>query len=524
MNTAEFLSIANMIAPDKEAIVFEDTRLSYAELNARSNQLASRMQSWGVGSGDRVGIMQVNCNEVIETYFAAAKLGAIFVPLSFRGRAEEIRHMVNASESKVVIAGSRYLGMVDELRPSLNTVEHYVSLEGTADGWEAYEDVLSGQPTDDITTEVDDDDTTILMFTAGTTGLPKGVMLTFGGVSSYSLSNVTPVEPDQVEKNILTVPLYHVAGMQAVISAIFGMRTLVIQRQFEAESWMKLVQDEKVSRAMMVPTMLKMLLDHEARPNYDLSSLDVLTYGAAPMPKEVIKRAIIELEDTQFINAFGQTEASATITALMPDDHNVKGLSEEEREKKFERLSSIGKPLPGVEIRIVDEDGTDVPTNEQGEIIASGPQLMKGYWQQDDVTAETIKNGWLFTGDPGYQDDEGYIFLTGRAKDFIKRAGEMISPEEVEQTLMSHPAVDEAAIIGIPDEQWGERVRAVVVLKSGQAASQDELIEYSRQRLASFKRPEHVVFSEEPLPRNPLGKVLKRDLKQMYTEPITDPA
>ena len=524
MNTAEFLSIANMIAPDKEAIVFEDTRLTYADLNARSNQLASQMQSWGVGSGDRVGIMQVNCNEVIETYFAAAKLGAIFVPLSFRGRAEEIRHMVNASESKVVIAGSRYLGMVDELRPALNTVEHYVSLEGTADGWEAYEDVLSGQPTDDITTEVDDDDTTILMFTAGTTGLPKGVMLTFGGVSSYSLSNVTPVEPDQVEKNILTVPLYHVAGMQAVISAIFGMRTLVIQRQFEAESWMKLVQDEKVSRAMMVPTMLKMLLDHEARPNYDLSSLDVLTYGAAPMPKEVIKRAIIELEDTQFINAFGQTEASATITALMPDDHNVKGLSEEEREKKFERLSSIGKPLPGVEIRIVDEDGTDVPTNEQGEIIASGPQLMKGYWQQDDVTAETIKNGWLFTGDLGYQDDEGYIFLTGRAKDFIKRAGEMISPEEVEQTLMSHPAVDEAAIIGIPDEQWGERVRAVVVLKSGQAASQDELIVYSRQRLASFKRPEHVVFSEEPLPRNPLGKVLKRDLKQMYTEPITDPA
>ena len=524
MNTAEFLSIANMIAPDKEAIVFEDTRLSYAELNARSNQLASQMQAWGVGSGDRVGIMQVNCNEIIETYFAAAKLGAIFVPLSFRGRAEEIRHMVNASESKVVIAGSRYLGMVDELRPSLNTVEHYVSMEGTADGWEPYEDILAAQPTDDIMTDVDDDDTTILMFTAGTTGLPKGVMLTFGGVSSYSLSNVTPVEPDQVEKNILTVPLYHVAGMQAVISAIFGMRTLVIQRQFEAESWMKLVQDEKVSRAMMVPTMLKMLLDHEARPNYDLSSLDVLTYGAAPMPKEVIKRAILELEDTQFINAFGQTEASATITALMPDDHNVKGLSEEEREKKFERLSSIGKPLPGVEIRIVDEDANDVPTNEQGEIIASGPQLMKGYWQQDDVTAETIKNGWLFTGDLGYQDDEGYIFLTGRAKDFIKRAGEMISPEEVEQTLMSHPAVDEAAIIGIPDDEWGERVRAVVVLKSGQDATQDELIEYSRRHLASFKKPEHVVFSAEPLPRNPLGKVLKRDLKQMYTEPITDPA
>ncbi len=524
MNTAEFLTISNMISPEKEAIVFESTRLTYQGLDERVNQLANRLQSWGVHHGDRVGIMQVNCHEVIETYFACAKLGAIFVPLSFRGRAEEIRHMVNASESRVVIAGSRYLGLIDELRPALTTVEHYVSLEGAADGWEPYEDALAGQSTEFDTVAVDDDDTTILMFTAGTTGLPKGVMLTFGSVSSYSLNNVTPVDPDQVEKNILTVPLYHVAGMQAVISAVYGMRTLVIQRQFEAESWMQLVQDEQVSRAMMVPTMLKMLLDHPGRPNYDLSSLAVLTYGAAPMPREVIKRAIVEMEDTQFINAFGQTEASATITALGPEDHNVKGLSEAEREKKFERLGSIGKPLPGVDIRIVDEDGNDVPTNDVGEIIASGPQLMKGYWQQDDVTAETIKNGWLFTGDLGYQDDEGYIFLAGRAKDFIKRAGEMISPEEVEQALMAHPAVDEAAIIGVPDEDWGERVRAIVVLKQGQSATEDELIEHSRKRLASFKKPEHVVFSAEPLPRNPLGKVLKRDLKQIYTEPITDPA
>ena len=272
----------------------------------------------------------------------------------------------------------------------------------------------------------------------------------------------------------------------------------------------------------MVPTMLKMLLEHPSRPNYDLSSLEVLTYGAAAMPKEVIKRAIVELEDTQFINAFGQTEASATITALMPEDHNVKGLSDEEREKKFERLSSIGKPLPGVEIRIVDEDGADVPTGDQGEIIASGPQLMKGYWQQEDATSETIKNGWLFTGDLGYKDDEGYIFLSGRAKDFIKRAGEMISPEEVEQLLMSHASVDEAAIIGIPDETWGERVRAIIVLKENQETTETDLIEFSRKNLASFKRPESIVFSSEPLPRNPLGKVLKRDLKQMYDQPIED--
>ena len=205
MNTAEFLSIANLISPEKEAVIFEDKRFTYNQLNSRANQLANKLTSWGVGAGDRVGLMQVNCNEVVEAYFACAKVGAIFVPLSFRGRAEEIKHMVNSSESKVVIAGSRYLGLIDDLRSTLNTVEHFVSLEGTGDGWEDYEEALNGQSSDYVDAEVDDDDTTILMFTAGTTGLPKGVMLTFGGVSSYSLSNVTPVDPEQVEKNILTI-------------------------------------------------------------------------------------------------------------------------------------------------------------------------------------------------------------------------------------------------------------------------------------------------------------------------------
>ncbi|MDA1096753.1 MAG: AMP-binding protein, partial [Chloroflexi bacterium] len=260
MNTAEFLMIATAIAPDKEAIIFEDKRLTYQDLNSRANRLGNTLQAWGVERGDRIGVMQVNTSEVIEAYFACAKVGAIFVPLSFRGRAEEIRHMVNASQCKVVIVGSRYLKLIDDLRPTLDTVAHFVSLEGTADGWEEYEGVLAAGADDDIFTEVDDQDTTILMFTAGTTGLPKGVMLTYDSVGSYSLNNVTPLDADEIEKNILTVPLYHVAGMQAVVSAIFGGRTLVVQRQFDAEGWMKLVQEEKVSRAMMVPTMLKLLL------------------------------------------------------------------------------------------------------------------------------------------------------------------------------------------------------------------------------------------------------------------------
>jgi acyl-CoA synthetase (AMP-forming)/AMP-acid ligase II len=344
-------------------------------------------------------------------------------------------------------------------------------------------------------------------------------MLSHNSFSSYILSNVSPVDPDLGEKNILTVPLYHIAGIQAVMAAIYGGRTLIIQRQFEADQWMELVQKEQVNRAMMVPTMLKQLMDHADFHKYDLSSLEVITYGAAPMPLEVIKRAIREFPDTRFINAFGQTETASTITMLPPEDHVMNG-TPEENERKLQRLSSIGKPLADVEVRIVDEDGNETPQGEVGEIVAHGERLMKGYWKMEEATQQTLRGGWLYTGDLGYFDEDGYIFLSGRAKDFIKRAGEMISPEEVEQTLMSHPAIDDAAIIGIQDDDWGERVRALVVLRKGnEQPGEEELIEYCRTRLSSYKKPESVLFVEE-LPRNPMGKVLKRVLREQYGHPI----
>jgi acyl-CoA synthetase (AMP-forming)/AMP-acid ligase II len=233
---------------------------------------------------------------------------------------------------------------------------------------------------------------------------------------------------------------------------------------------------------------------------------------------EVIRRAIQEFPGARFINAFGQTESASTITMLPPEDHVLEG-DPEEVERKLKRLSSIGKPLDDVEVSIVDEDGDPVPTGEVGEIVASGPRIMKGYWKQEGDTQNTIRGGLLYTGDLGYQDEDGYIFLAGRAKDFIKRGGEMVSPEEVEQVLMSHPGVDDAAIIGIPDVEWGERVRAVVVRRGGGTVEEEELIEHCHQHLASFKRPESVVFVDE-LPRNPLGKVLKRVLREEHSQPI----
>ena len=411
--------------------------------------------------------------------------------------------------------------MLRTIKPELTTLEHQITLEAPGEGFLSYEDLVANASDEERFPTADDEDVTIIMFTAGTTGTPKGVMLSHNSFSSYILANVDPVDMDVAEKNILTVPLHHIAGIQAVMAAIYGGRTLVLQRQFDEEGWMKLVQDEKVDRAMMVPTMLKGLMDHDEFHDHDLSSLRVITYGAAPMPLEVIKRAIQEFPGASFINAFGQTETASTITRLPPDDHVLTG-TPQEIEVKLKRLSSIGKALEDVEVRIAGEDGEPVENGDVGEVVARGARLMKGYWNLDEATADTIRGGWLYTGDLGYMDDDGYIFLAGRAKDFIKRAGEMISPEEVEQVLCSHPAIDEAAIIGVPDLDWGERVRAIVVPKPGKDVDEADVIEYCRQRLASFKKPESVVVVEA-LPRNTMGKVLKTELRERYSDPIAMP-
>ena len=374
---------------------------------------------------------------------------------------------------------------------NVESLRHFIALEDDVDGWHAYDTLIENAEDFERFPEGDDDDLTMILFTSGTTSFPKGVMLTHDSFSSYILSTVTPADPFEEDTNILTVPLYHIAGVQSVMAAIFGGRTLVIQRQFEAKQWMELVEQEHATRAMMVPTMLKMLMDHPEFHDHDMSSLEVITYGAAPMPVPVIRQAIKEFPGTYFINAFGQTETAATITMLPPEDHVLEG-DEDEIERKLKHLGSIGKPLDDVEVAIFDEDGDPVTLGETGEIAARGARLMKGYWNQEDATTETIRAGWLFTGDLGYQDEDGYIYLAGRAKDFIKRGGEMVSPEEVEQVLQSHDAVEEAAIIGVPDLDWGERVRAVVVLKNGAQASEDDISEFCRQRLASFKKPESV--------------------------------
>ena len=516
MNTSEFLTIASAIVPDRPAVVFDGETITFEGLAERVNRLANGLSQIGIRPGDRVATMQVNTNQCIEAYFAAAQLDAIYVPINFRAKADELATMLEIAQPSCLLLAERYLPMLPEARISS---EKIVILDGEPNSnHTGYEKLLESSTPDQMHfPDAGDEDTTVIMFTAGTTGVPKGVMLTHDSFSSYLLSTVEPADPDVEESNLITVPFYHIAGLQAALAAVYGGRTLVVMRQFEPSEWLQLAQDNRANRAMLVPTMLKHLMEHPDFSEYDLSSLSVITYGAAPMPLEVIREAIAKFPSSRFINAFGQTETASTITMLPPDDHELEG-SPKEIEIKLKRLTSIGKPLDDVEVTIVDEEGRAVKEGETGEIVARGSRMMAGYWQEESATRNAMRDGWIYTGDLGYQDQDGYIFLSGRAKDFIKRGGEMISPEEVEQILRSHPDIDDAAVIGVPDLEWGEEVRAVVVGRS-ELVDEEMIIEFCRDRMAGFKRPRSVVFVGE-LPRNVMGKVLKRDLREEFGYPV----
>jgi acyl-CoA synthetase (AMP-forming)/AMP-acid ligase II len=516
LHTHDILSIASAIVPERTAITFDNRVITFDELTARANRLANALAERGVEAGDRVAVIDVNTPQHLELYFAAARLDAIYMPLNFRDRAEELRFPLEHTAPKVVMVGPRYVPLIEELRPDAVSTDLVLVSEGAApESWLSYDDVLASGAEEELRfPKGDPENTAVLLFTAGTTGQPKAVMLSHLSFTEFMLTNVEPPDPDVEERTILSLPMHHVAGLQAALASVFGGRSIVMQRQFEAGDWMKLVAGHRVSRALVVPTMLKQVLDHADFQTHDLSSIRVITYGGSSMPPRLIERAISALPDVQFINAFGQTETGSTIAMVPPEDHVLEG-DPELVAKRRRHLASIGKPLDGVEVRVVDEDGKDAGLNTTGEIVARGPRLMKGYWGQADATAEAIRDGWLYTGDLGYMDEDGYVYLEGRAKDFIKRGGEMVAPEEVENVIHAHAGVAECAVIGLPDEEWGERVVAIVVAEPSATVTEESVKAECQEHLARFKRPEQVIVVDL-LPRNALGKVLKRELRERY--------
>jgi long-chain acyl-CoA synthetase len=523
MIITEFLDLSAMLVPERTAIAFEGKRYSYARLKERVNRLADSLNRLGLKKGDRAAILEVNCNEYVEACFGVVRAGGIFVPLNFRIRQDELVYLVNKAEPKVLFVGSRYADMVNGVRSQLPSVKHFIAIGGEYQGMTSYDGLIaSGSAEDKAFAGLKDEDIAVLIFTAGTTGFPKGVPQDHNAYSSYVLSNVDPPDMEAPpETNILVMPLYHVAGMQALMAGIYGGRSIALMRQFDEKGWFETVQREKATRVMVVPTMLKRIVEYPDFGKYDLSSVRVITYGAAACPYEVLKRTIERFPGRALINAFGGTETSSTIAALRAEDQVITGReSGAEREKKLKRLAtSIGLPLEDVEIQVRSERGKELPGGKLGEIVVRGPRIMKGYWKDEEKTQNAFTaDGWYRTGDLGYKDDEGYIYLTGRGDDVIVRGGENIGPDEVESVLSTYPKIEEAAVIGVKDEEWGQQVRAIVRLKKGETATEQEIIDFCRPQLAGFRRPTSVVLVTEELPKTSTGKILRRKLRDKYGE------
>ena len=515
MNTVHFLTIPPSIVPDQEIMVFGDRRHTYRDTTARVQRLANALGAMGISKGDRVAILDTNSPQYIEAYFASSMLGAVFVPLNYRARADELEYMITTAGAQVLMVGERYVPLVSSIRDRLWCVTQYVALEAAPADMVRFDELIARAPGEGSEAEVDGEDVNLLMYTSGTTGRPKGVMLTYGDFVAYVCANAELADGTPRGAALLCVPLYHIAGITSMLTNIFSGRTLAILRQFEPGDWLAAVRRERITHAFLVPTMLKRVLDHPDFERSACASIEVLAYGAAPMPLSVIRRAIEQFPPTVgFVNAFGQTETTATVTMLLPEDHRLGG-TPQEMERQLRRLTSVGRPLPDVEVRVVDAEGGEVAPGEIGEIAVRTPRLMKGYVSPGGAGAQTVVDGWLHTRDMGWVDENGYLYLAGRKDDMIIRGGENISPAEVETALHTHPGIEEAAIIGVPDVDWGERVMAIVVPRVGSTLTAAEVIDWCRQRLASFKKPDIVQFVGE-LPRNPLGKVLRKELREKF--------
>jgi len=511
MNIGTLFSKAARSFPDKLAICYGDRKWTYAEANERINRLANGLKDLSMLKGDHVAILQYNCPQFIETLFACFKSGLCAVPINFRLHPREYSYIIDHSDSKVVVFSEEFRDGLTLARENLPKVEHYICLSNSGKNMLNYEDVVAHSLSKFDDVPVNRDDLAWIFYTSGTTGKPKGAMLSHGVLLAMTMNFYADTCSIGPEDAILhAAPLSHGSGLYAIPNVGKAANNVILEtRTFDPKAVCEEIEKRKITNMFAAPTMVKMLTTFHDIDQYDLSSLKALMYGGAPMYLEDLRAAMKKFPNC-LVQLYGQAEAPMTISYLRKEEHAIEGLAEQ-----FERLKSAGIPRTDVEVKIFDDHDNEVPRGTIGEVAVRGDVVMTGYWNDPEATRETLRHGWLHTGDVGRMDDRDYIFLLDRAKDMLISGGENICTREVEDAILMHPAVKEVAVFGVPDDAWGEAVKAIVAIKPGMKATEKEIIDFCKQHIASYKKPKSVEFMDE-LPRNPYGKVLKRELKEKY--------
>ena len=510
MRLHDMLEYHSTDQPDAIALRDGTDSMTFGELQASAESFANALVHAGIGAGDRYAVLAANCFEFFTCYLGAAKIGAVTVPLNQRLAPPEWAYIVNDSASRLVVARNELVAALDTVRDELPTVGPCIALGVDHDGWDRWDDWLAAAPDRPLGwDEIGGSDPAVQMYTSGTTGRPKGAILSHGSLVAAMVQSLVPLTEGSRGCTHIVAPLSHIGSALAGMLNLFAGGSVYVQEEFDMNEVVRILDEEGVNRTMLVPAMIQALLVFVPDvADREYAELDQIGYGASPIAAETLRQAI-DVFGCEFVQGFGQTESSGGVTLLTRADHRRAMAGDEHL------LRSAGRAVFGTEVRVVDEDGNDCAVGEVGEIIARGDQLMNGYWNLPEATAEALRDGWLHLGDAGTFDDEGYLYVKDRIKDMVVSGGENVYPAEVEQVLFEHEAVADAAVIGVPDEKWGEAVKACVVLKADTEASEDDLIAFCKTRIAGFKVPKSVDFLAE-LPRNASMKVLKTELREPY--------
>lgn len=495
-----FLTLTARRSPEQVALMSEGTKITYEELNRQVNRLSHGLIELGLRAGDKVATLFPNSPELVMAYFAILKAGGVLVPLNPRLRPEDFLHMLEHSDSRFLVYSHGFREAIAPIRERLPKIERTVFFgQDVPPESVSFHELIARGKEDEPKVDLGEDDDFCLMYTAGTTGRPKGVLVTHRNFIWGMLNQATSYLP--VPDRVLQVfPLSHNAGMIGLMTRTMRGDTMVIIRAPEPELILRTIQEHAITMLGLVPTLSNTLSQVPSLERYDRGSVRLVGSGAAVLPPDTKRRMRELFPNAGIFDTYGMTECSGPITSLRPED-------------AFRKEGCVGKAFPYHEVRVVDESGRDVSAGEVGEIIVRGPTVMKCYYKDPDATSETIRDGWLYTGDLARVDEEGYLYVVDRKKDLIITGGYNVYPKEVEDVLFAHPKVMEASVIGVPDPKWGETIRAVVVPKKGQVITEQEILDFCRERLASYKKPTSVVFVED-LPKSAVGKVLKRVLRE----------